>query len=427
MKAKIRKDRKHTEIIKNSALELHKILNICISARVLFEIYCGLTSNTSELLSDRVTYYKNKIQNDLEELRSVHNSLQNLDFPYSKKHNDLLFSISMSIWEIGDQLTEDSKSFSRTSFSVGIIKFIARATDISGISNEIFYNGKTTSTENTMTRLGYFVLYNCENQLRQIAEQSTKYYVEEGKESFNGDKLTLYVLSTLGASCMILILLFFIPYIMKVQRNILKAFDHISEISHREIKKILDVCYVFKNEIEAPAKKLTAIFKKEDFSVTTDQIEREEREKRVRQKKHKSTTEMIRKLHKRTRKEYEEEEEKLKSNNGDENGGNENYEKKYLVIMEERKIEAKKKIFSAITNSKRKGYILRLAILLAFFFIFLITDILLLRIYFREGSNSFDILQLFSVREYTLKTTVLFYREDLILHDSVQFKSILLC
>lgn len=430
IKAKIRKNRKQMQIVKNSALELNKILNICISARILFEVYCGISDSSSELLGERVDYYKEQIEDDLEKLRQVHNSMQNLDFPHSSEHTELLTGPgSVTIWDIGEQLDEGSKSFSTTSFSVGVTTFVARLTTISGIPSATFTAGVSPDTQKSVARLAYYALYNGETQLRKVAQLSTEYYIEEAKKSFNSDKAILYVFSSLGTGCMVLILFFFIPYIMKVQKSILKVFDHISEIPQGEIKKILDMCYVFKDEIEAPVEKLKAIYEKEDFAMTTDEMRKEERERKLRAEKNKSKTEMIKKLHRRKHKgEKEEEEEKLMArhkksvDDTDESEKNgDDSEKKYLAIIEERKAAEKKKLFSIITNSKRKGYILRLTILLVFFVVFLITDILLLRIYFKDGNDGFDILRLLTSREYTLKTAVLFFRKDLQLHENVHF------
>lgn len=65
-------------------------------------------------------------------------------------------------------------------------------------------------------------------------------------------------------------------------------------------------------------------------------------------------------------------------------------------------------------GSKRRGYILRLALLFLFFTIFLITDILLLESLFSTTLDAFDTIGLVSKRDYTLKTAVLFFREDLV-------------
>ena len=438
-KSKVSKNRKYINVIKDSYTELNLILRICISARSLFEIYHGFSYDTSELIEDRVVYHKDHIENTIELLRNVHNSLQNLDFPYTDSHTNLINNPSeLTIWEAGEQMDKNSIVSTSISFIVGITKFIARITDISGINSEVFRRGidnADSSDKSIIARLEYYIILNGEGRLREIAELSANYYLEEAINNFMKDKILLYIFSSLGTICTVMILMFIIPYIMKVQKNILKVFDHISGIPQDEIKKILDMCYIFKDEIEAPIEKLKVIYDKEDFSMTTDELRKEERAKKKRLLKQKEKSKILSKLHKKAHKinskhDEEEEEKKLKAKENDDinnnKQNNEDIEMKYLLIIEERKSEAKKKLFSQITNSKRRGYILRLAILLLFFAIFLITDVLLLKSYFEQGNDAFDILGLFTTREYVMLTAILFYRDDLKINDVFIFERNLL-
>lgn len=420
-KAVIKKHRKSVEVVRNAFYELSKILGVCISARNLFEIYHKLELDSSELVADRITYYKNRIDEDLELLREVHNSLQNADHSHSSAHSDLLYNTQgLTIWELGKNGAEEGRTGSATSFGVGVSKFIARATDISGISEQTFREGYAHADDpNYISRLQYYILYNGENQLREIAEKSSAYYLEEALDSFDDKEVVLYVLSSLGSACVLLVLVFFIPYIMRVERSILSVFDHISNISSNEIKRILEKCYSFKEEIELPYDKLNEVYIKEDFSAALDDLGKEET-------KEDETGEKGKKGKSKQRKKDEESDEEMEDSDAEDADVSElngNSEKHYLLLIEKRKMEAKKKMFTNFTNSKRRAYILQLSLLFLFFVVFLVTDVLLLSSFFKKGKKAFSFLSRFAAREYLYKTAVLFYRETLLISDDLHFTS----
>ncbi len=444
-KSEVSSNRSAFDTIRNAYIRVNKILSICLSTRSLFEIYDGYESASSDLISSRITYYKDRVGTELEALREVHNSLLKASHSYSSAHENLVTNpANLALWDMSDSGSTTSNYVSTNiSFNVGVTNFIARATDISGISDAVIASGAaatnvSSSTKQTISQLKYYVMYNGENSLREIAEASARYFLSESIDDFNSSKALLYVFSCLGTGCVVLIVVFFVPYIMKVQKNILKVFDHISDIKHDEIRKILDMCYIFKDEIEAPIAKLKAIYDKEDFSMTTDELRKEQKAQKELDEKRKQKAKVLKKLTQKSQNdvtrdaEQENEDEEKKSQraplnpkskenpDGHEEGKEENMmssqdrEKQYLILTEERRTKAKKKLFSQITSSKRKGYIFRLAVFLIFFAIFLVVDVLLLKSFYEESVDAFDLLRLFSTRDYVLKTAVLFYREDLV-------------
>ena len=240
------------------------------------------------------------------------------------------------------------------------------------------------------------------------------------------------------------------------------VFDHISDLKQDDIRIILDMCYAFKDEIEAPISKLKSIFDAQEFVSITEDLKKEEvKKKRLEEqrlkkealklqeklkekdkdkendsddsdrsqkidKKDKKVSKLLEAI-KKKKEEKKNNKNKDKDNDKDkDNAKGEDKESKdednaatekdphFFVLNDERRKEAKKKLFSQITSSKRRGYICRLAIFLIFFAIFLIVDVLLLESLFSTTFQAFDLFGLFSVRDITLSTTVLFYREDLV-------------
>jgi len=448
-KSKINSNRGAIDTVYESHKRANKIVNICLFARSLFEIYDGYEPNLSDLIPDRITYYKKRIETDLEILREVHNILQKSGHPYSSVHTDLLNNPkNLAIWDMTDSMNSqgEQRVSSNISFNIGVTNFIARSTDISGLKSEILAKGinspnLTQSTKDSIQKLEFYVMYNGMNGLREIAELSAKYFLEESISDFEGNQKILYIVSCLGTGCVVLIVVFFVPYIMKVQRNILKVFDHMSDIRQEEIRKILDMCYIFKDEIEAPIAKLKAIYDKEDFAMTTDELRKEEKTKKEELEKKKRRQGILKKMTQKevdnTRDNIDDDDEDKKEeksplkNKKDEKSEQDaekeqkqDAEKQYLLLTEERRTKAKKKLFSQITSSKRKGYIFRLAVFLIFFAIFLIVDVFLLKSFFEKSVDAFNIMGLFSRRSYMLRTAILFYREDLVVKDKLRSSGI---
>jgi hypothetical protein len=313
------------------------------------------------------------------------------------------------------------------------------------------------SMRDSLERLQYYVVFNGKGSIREIAENSSEYFISEARDKFTSKRTLLYSLSCLGTGCVLLILVFFVPYIMKVQRSILRVFDHISGIRQSEIGKILDMCYIFKDEIEAPIARLRQKYEKEDFTKTTDDLRREEKLKEEGDKKRSEKHKQLQgdgkaeatpggrtpsKKHGKRKaagndddndhtKDNEQDADKSKDKSDEQTPRNspspnkneaarahkakeQDPEQEYFVLTEERRAKAKKKLFSQITSAKRKGYICRLAVLFIFFAIFLLVDVFLLKAFYEQSVLGFDILGLLSSRQYTLMTAVLFYREDLV-------------
>ena len=407
------------------------IINICISARNLFEIYHNIALDTSELINNRILYYKDRINKDLELLREVHNLLQNSGYLFTDEHRKLLYDgKGLIIWELGKGGTEEGKVGIDASYSIGINKYISRVTDISGISEDVFRGHYENSKNPDIARLQHYILYNGENRLREIAERSSSYYLNEIMNSFDDNTTALYVFSSLGSICVTLILIFFIPYIMKIERNILVVFDYVSNIPSDDVKKILEKCYTFKEDIELPLDKLKVAYNDEDFLNTTeDQTKEETKEEEILRRKTKKAKILSgltnkKKRHENSDNEKEEDDdlEDIDEIDVDE----ESSEKHYLLLVEKKKMEVKKKMFAAFVNSKRRNYFLLLFTLLIFFIIFFVADILILNDFSKKGKNTFDFINLFIKREYIYKTVVLFYRETLPITESLSFTRIFL-
>jgi hypothetical protein len=427
-KAKVKKNRKTIEVTRRAYLEINKIINVCLSARSLFEIYHDLAPIDSELIENRILYYKDRITEDLELLREVHNFLQNSDHSFTDAHQKLIYDgKGLTIWELGKEGTEEGKSGIDTSFSVGVSKYIARATDISAISEDVFRAHYENTKSAEISRLQYYILYNGENQLREIAEKSSSYYVDESMDTFDDNKTMLYVFSSLGSISVVLILIFFIPYIMKVEKNILSVFNHISNIPLNNAKKILDKCYTFKEDVELPFDKLQTVYNDEEFAATTnEQAKEEKKEEETTNKKSKKAKILSGLANKKKRAEdNEEKEEDSNSEDMDEDDlSAESLEKHYLLLVEKRRMETKKKMFTTFIDSKRRNYFLLLFSLLIFFVVFLVADVLLLNDFFKKGNETFYFISLFATRGYIYKTAMLFYRETLPISEGLSFTRI---
>lgn len=202
--------------VSNAYTRVISMINICLSVRSLYEIFYQYEPSSSDLISNRIDFYKAKVGNDLELLREVHNSLLKANHDYTSAHLDLLNNpANLQMWEMSDSNNLISNvSSTSISFNIGLSNFIAEVTDVSGLSKNTLLNGSNSpyldsSTMENMKRLEYYIMQNGEGQLRQIAENSSNYFLLETVNSISGAQVLLYVLSCLGTGCVFLIVLFF--------------------------------------------------------------------------------------------------------------------------------------------------------------------------------------------------------------------------
>ena len=363
----------------------------------------------------------------MSELEKLFQSLEASNFPYSVEHKRIWNDHCVLISENSFNQTTREELYT---INVAFNKYISKTTEITGIPHEVFadpsnyakYNISLSNLEDAFE----YLIKNGKYSLRRVWEDSTKQYLEGIEENYDNSRTLLFVISSIGAIFILLVIIIIVPYIMKVQWSILLAFNKLCELPSEDVQKLCAKAADFNKDIEAPYKKLKTIFLESDFVISYYQEEEMKQDearikimnnlRKAEEKKNRPKLQDLKGLDlleekfkmvgekNETKNEKSEEEQKL-------------IEDEELDVQKEedkRRANVKKKLFGKMTSKKRRGYILRLSVLFIFFFLFFIIGVAMLISFYSNAKSFVDILNTVTQRESAFINVILFHRENLL-------------
>ena len=408
-----------------TSLKMYKrALEIPLYSRVIFNVYNSLEQNSENFLKNRVKYYFGQIAQASEFVRENHLSLIKSNLIQNSK--PVFFKQLVNL--------DQDPIIAQYTYEKAINSYVASSTQLFNNDPYIFINQSTYIKNQdlitSLSQLQFFLIENGKTAIRNETRLMANNLLSQTQNEFNSRKVYLLTTEAMGIIFVFVIACVFLPYIMSVQKNILLLFDHICDIDSNEVKNFLEICNAFTVDIQAPFNKLKGIFDKEDFSTETEkrdeQITDENGEKKVvkrkkiKNKEEKKDKRLLKKLNllkkkknkKKTSKKSEEEESDEDSSSED--SESEEPEEEILIPIDEQRKAAKKKLFSQLARSKRSEYILRIGILILFFVIFLIIQIVSLIYFFNDTNSAFNLIPILNSREESLKDIMIFHREEIL-------------
>lgn len=286
---------------------------------------------------------------------------------------------------------------------VAITKYIARGTDLQSYSTIMIQNGfhnVDPLTNDTFNRLMSYMIENGRGSLLYYVRLFASYlYTDLANESDNKETVLEVALIT-DPVLIVILLLMFIPFILKVQSTMERIYLHICKFNEADIKKWLDACNNSAADLKASITSMQEIYRNEVFEINLADYDKKAKKKE--EKENQADT-----LQKQA-------ENSQKANNDQKNDGEE--ESKTLVeqAMEITLSERKQKTFSQMSKEKTKTYLFYLIILVLYIGGFKIADGLLLQNLESEANKILATLSLFNRRIWDKTTAMLYFRENMV-------------
>ena len=335
---------------------------------------------------------------------------------YSDEHHELLTEKNIKIIE----LLSDNKT-ARTdtirTFEIASTIYIAKITEISGKPDTFYSKGAVNADKRTvehLLRTVYEVTENGKGDLKELSERSQKMFLDETIHISKYRQNRITIITICEAVFVLFALLLFVPYIIRLQNNILSIFLKVATIPHKDIKYLITVSNQFTQDLQAPANKLKLLFDLENFMLNQEE-DQDEINKVMKTENNIQNILNLQKLEEE-KKEGEIVDEDIREEETERLLDNNSKPKTKESAKEKRRVKIKENLFRAAIKSKRRQYILRMFAIFLFFGLYFSIDLVDVISYGNKARNILDIMEKVLYRRSTLLNSLSYLNENLILN-----------
>lgn len=401
------------------------LINTPTSFRTIFNIYQKIESLNSEIYNDRVQTYSTIIAQEAESLRQLTNQIDNMKHPFSQEHISILQSSCVMLTQLPDP-SSVNKEITTNYYtpSVAINKYVAAATELNSYNLDTLRWGYVNSSSNTnasLTRLLNFMTINGKGTLTYYIDKTRTLFFKEVDDAFSSKSNIITITLIVDPVVILILLIMFIPFIFKVQSNLLKIYLHLCQFKDVDIRKWLEECNNSAIYIKASITRMKKIYEAQTFEVTI--VTKEQEEKKVEDnKKPAQNAQEENKESAATGKD-----ENLKSHDGIANTTEKTTEGALLksqgddedtaaIIKSKEDVvsERKQKMFSRMTKEKTKDYLFSLLGFTIYIGIFKTADALVFANLCSDTNSRTYFYRLLIDREKNDAMAMFFFREELL-------------
>jgi len=390
------------------------LINLPNSFRTIHNIFKGLESNTAELYNERMESYALIAAKEAESLRSVTNQLENIDHPYSKTHKDLLKAQNVQFVERPlNTSSTNANLLTNYTLYVSTMQYLTKATELKRYNLEELKKGESEvkdDTKESFNRLANFMIENGQATLLYYTDKSKDHYHEEIEKKERSKSKFIMILMIVNPIVAVIFLLAFIPFILKVQANLLKIYLYLCKFKDEDVRNWLKICNDASSDLTASINQIVKSFKTTDFDINVS-------------KKVSTIMEIQKKVNK---------DEEMKDGHVTETQNQteapfvkqsetEDSEEKVLINSISDLSARRQKIFSAMSKKETKKYLLYLAFLLLYLAAVRALDIFLFLKYSKEVDDNLHILRILSERVHNNRLGEFFLREELMIEKVIEY------
>jgi hypothetical protein len=362
-------------------------------------------------------------------LRALSNFIEKMKHPFSAEHKAILASTCVAFVEKADSASvAQVDSINNYTLTVALTKYVAKATELKSYDLSVLRGGyKNTSQDVSarLVRLLKFMIDNGKGTLAYYVDQTQKLFFEEARDEIAARARVILIAIIVDPIIILLLMVLFIPFILKVQSSLLKIYIHLCQFKDTEIREWLDACNNSACYIKASISRMRKIYGSTSFEVNFARAA----EEKANENKNKTPDKKAKEApHAQKEEEKEKEKEKDKGTQqttlnttqkttdaamlsaeteGDDTAA-------ILKTQEEAVSERKQRMFSRMTKDKTKAYLLYLLFFAVYIGIFRIADGLVFSNLSSEADARKQIFTTLSEREHAFVRTALYFREDLV-------------
>ena len=300
-----------------------------------------------------------------------------MNHPFSAEHLNILQSQCVTLEVMADYTSiQHQNTYTNYTPAVAINNYVAIATTLQSINLDAFRYGVNFTniqlTEN-IEQLMFYMIQNGKGTLLYYIDLTQQLFFQEVSNALSSKIYTITIILIVDPIIIIALLMLFIPFILKVQSNLLKIYVHLCQFKNADLKNWLEQCNNSAADIKTSTAKLKKIYDSENFEVTTvaEIEEKKNQEKEIKEEKKGSCIEAV--------EETPDNKQNITTLKSTESPFNTHIpdETQELIQKNETAVsERKEKMFSKMTKDKTKAYLFSLLIFTIFIGIFRTADAL---------------------------------------------------
>ena len=361
-------------------------------------------------------------------LRDFSHQIEKMKHPFSAEHKAILQAPLIQFVEKPDpsSVTNVSSTMNYT-LTVAITQYVAKATELKSFSTTEIKNkfaGQPEKVMNAFDRLMNFMIDNGKGSLTYYADKAKELFFKEFESEISSKSKVIIIALIIDPIVIIILMVLFIPFILKVQSNLLKIYLHLCQFKDSDIRNWLEICNNSSSDIKSSITRIRKIYGATIFEVNLTkegQQENQEAEKQVKVKGTDTVTSQgkdeERKVQNATLNTTQKQTEAQLLKPETETENNEEIMKSKEDVLSERK----QKMFSQMTKEKTKAYLFYLLFFAFYIGIFRTADGLVFSSLYSETDLRVYLYRMLSKREHNDIRSIFFLREELLQAKPVQY------
>lgn len=194
-----------------------------------------------------------------------------MNHPFSAEHLEILQSQCVTLVEDPDTTSiNKQKTYTNYTLVVAINQYIATATELQSINLNLIRNGISNASaidSATIERMMDFMTVNGKGSLIYYTDLTEQLFTQEVNNALDSKKNVITITLIVDPIIILILLMLFIPFIFKVQANLLKIYMHLCQFKDVDIKKWLEQCNDSASDIKASTVKMKKIYESESFEI----------------------------------------------------------------------------------------------------------------------------------------------------------------
>ncbi len=247
----------------------HSIAN---SFRSVYDIYQGTEANSSEILPDRLAFYVKLISDETELMRGYSHEFESEGIPFNEEHTAIFRSPLVQFSETPDLSSQtNSVSVVNYTLSAAIAQYVAKATQLQQFDLASIRAGQSvanSSFNNSVVRLLDFMITNMKGTFSTYISSSMIWHNQEFDISLSNTYKSIVAVFIADPIVLFLLVLMFIPYILRVQANLLWVCMNLCKFKQGEVQTWLEACTSAANDLRATTSAMRGIYCKVSFDIT---------------------------------------------------------------------------------------------------------------------------------------------------------------
>ncbi len=314
---------------------------------------------------------------------------------------------------------------SNYTLTTAITEYVARGTQLKEYGESVLeagYSSASSATNSSLSRLMSYMIDNAKGRLTYTIMQVKDLFYSENRDEYSSRKTVIIIVLVTDPLAILMLMVIFVPFILKVQSSLLKIYLHLCSFKDTDIKKWLDECFNSTDDIKASITSIKQIYEKQTFEIfPVDESGNDLIQISVAQMVRVKEGEILKSTPPKDEK-YVKSTLQTGAQDSQQNttmktievtGRSPDDETAPIIPKDDMSSERKQEMFSRMNREKTKIYLVYLLLFALYLGVFKAVDGYIFAKFYTDTGDYADIMQLLSAREHTTYASHFFFREDL--------------